>query len=234
VRQHRRNAAGHHRDVVAGKVGRGPRMPAAERRQAVLETACRVFSRRSYRGVTTAEIAHEAGVSEPILYRHFSSKRDLYIACLDLAWRRLQARFESAIADQDDPKAAFGGIVKTYFAGPERGMLVNLWIQALTEAAEEPEIRRFLRRQMREVHDYVAEEIRRAQAVGAVHADRDPGAEAWIFLAGGLLLRAVDHRLGGLLRDGDIQRVMQERQKWMAAEPEPETRALPPSSSRRT
>jgi AcrR family transcriptional regulator len=215
VRQHRRTAAGHHRQLVAAKLGRGPRLPAAERRQDVLETACRVFARRSYRGVTTAEIAHEAGVSEPILYRHFASKRDLYIACLDLAWRRLQARFEKAIDDEGDPKAAFGCIVKTYFAGPERGMLVNLWIQALTEAAEEPDIRRFLRRQMREVHDYVAEGIRQAQAVGAVHPERDPGAEAWIFLAGGLLLRAVDQRLGGLLRDGDIQRVVHERQKWM-------------------
>jgi AcrR family transcriptional regulator len=193
-------------------------MPAAERRQDVLETACRVFSRRSYRGVTTAEIAHEAGVSEPILYRHFSSKRDLYIACLDLAWQRLRSRFEKAIAGDDDPKTAFGGIVRTYFAGPERGMLVNLWIQALTEAAEESEIRRFLRRQMREVHDYFADCIRQAQTVGAVHPDRDPGAEAWIFLAGGLLLRAVDQRLGGLLREGDVQRVVHERHKWMTGE----------------
>jgi AcrR family transcriptional regulator len=215
MRERRRNGPGHHRALVAANLGRGPRMPAAERRQAVLETACKVFSRRSYRGVTTADIAHEAGVSEPILYRHFTSKRDLYIACLDLAWHRLQARFEKAIEDEGDPKAAFGCIVKTYFAGPERGVLVNLWIQALTEAAEEPEIRRFLRGQMREVHDYVAEGIRQAQELGVVHADRDPGAEAWVFLAGGLLLRAVDHRLGGLLREGDIERVVRERQKWM-------------------
>lgn len=218
MRQHRRNPAGHHGALVASKLGRGPRMPAAERRRDVLETACRVFSRRSYRGVTTAEIAQEAGVSEPILYRHFSSKRDLYIACLDLAWTRLRERFEKAIADEDDPKSAFGCIVQTYFAGPERGMLVNLWIQALTEAAEDPEIRRFLRGQMREVHDYVAEAIREGQRIGVIHEDRDPGAEAWVFLAGGLLLRAVDQRLGGLLREGDIESVIRQRQRWMTGE----------------
>ena len=64
-----------------------PRLTADARRQAVLDTACRVFSRSSYRGATTAEIAREAGISEPILYRHFGSKRDLYLACLDEAWR---------------------------------------------------------------------------------------------------------------------------------------------------
>ena len=63
------------------------RLSAEDRRQAVLDTACRVFFETSYRGATTAEIAREAGITEPILYRHFGSKRDLYLACLDEAWR---------------------------------------------------------------------------------------------------------------------------------------------------
>ena len=67
-----------------------PRLRADERRQAVLDTACRVFSKSSYRGATTAEIAREAGITEPILYRHFGSKRDLYLACLDETWRTLR------------------------------------------------------------------------------------------------------------------------------------------------
>src|SRR5207248_11180252 len=60
---------------------RRPRLAAEERRALLLETACHVFSRGSYRGVTTAEIAREAGVTEPVLYRHFASKRELYFAC---------------------------------------------------------------------------------------------------------------------------------------------------------
>src|SRR5262249_48774546 len=70
------------------------RMPAAERRQALIDTALSMFGEGSYRGTTTAEIAHEARVSEPILYRHFASKRDLYLACIDEAWRRLRALWE--------------------------------------------------------------------------------------------------------------------------------------------
>ena len=45
------------------------KLPAEERRAALLETACNVFSQGSYRGTTTAEIAREAGVTEPILSR---------------------------------------------------------------------------------------------------------------------------------------------------------------------
>ena len=50
-----------------------PRMAAADRRRHLIETAIRVFTDGSYRGTTTAEIALAAGVSEPILYRHFAS-----------------------------------------------------------------------------------------------------------------------------------------------------------------
>src|SRR6476659_7543422 len=85
-----------------------PRMSADERRQAVLDSACRAFFESSYRGATTAGIAREAGISEPILYRHFGSKRDLYIACLDEAWRSLRTFAEKAIAD--DPGRCLGKI----------------------------------------------------------------------------------------------------------------------------
>ena len=71
-----------------------PRLAKEARRQAVLESACRVFSRSSYRGATTADIAQEAGISEPILYRHFGCKRDLYFACLDEMWLRLRQAVE--------------------------------------------------------------------------------------------------------------------------------------------
>ena len=55
--------------------------------------------------------------------------------------------------------------------------------------------------------------IRRGQADGVVHPDRDPVAEAWIFIAGGLLA-TIDHRLGGLL-GGDLDRVRASRRAWM-------------------
>src|SRR6202043_2614544 len=74
-----------------------PRLTAGERRQAVLEAACQAFFKKSYRGATTAEIAREAGITEPILYRHFGSKRDLYLACLDEAWRIFREFAEEAI-----------------------------------------------------------------------------------------------------------------------------------------
>ncbi len=190
------------------------RLSADARRQAVLDTACRVFSKSSYRGATTSEIAREAQISEPILYRHFGSKRDLYLACLDEAWRAFREVAEQAVAD--DPTGCLGAIADVYMAKRTRVRMVDLWIQALTEASEDAVIAAALRKQVREVHDFIADVIRGGQLRGVVNGDRDPVAEAWLFVAGGLLT-TMDNRLGGLL-GGDLERVRTERRRWMLAE----------------
>jgi AcrR family transcriptional regulator len=187
------------------------RLSAKDRRQAVLDTAGRVFSKSSYRGATTFEIARAAGITEPILYRHFGSKRDLYLACLDEAWTSFRAVAEEAIAQ--DPDTCLGAIADAYMAKRARIRLVDLWVQALTEASDDPVIAKALRTQVREVHDFFAGLIRDAQQRGTVHPDRDPVAEAWIFIAGGLLA-TMDARLGGLLGE-DLNRVRTERRRWM-------------------
>ena len=187
------------------------RLTAEARRQAVLETACRVFSRSSYRGATTAEIAREAGISEPILYRHFGSKRDLYLACLDEAWGSFRAESERAI--ETNPEQCLGAIADAYMRGGKKLRVIDLWIQALTEASEDKVIAAALRKQIREVRDFFADVIRDGQQRGVIEEDRDADAEAWIFVAAGLLA-TMDGRLGGLLGD-DLQRVRHERRRWM-------------------
>ena len=190
------------------------RLPAEQRKAAVLECACGIFSTGSYRGTTTAEIARRAGVTEPVLYRHFASKRDLYLAVLEESWRRLRALWEQAIEDEPDPKLRVGAIGRAYFAETDPKVLcAELWVQALTEASDDAEIRRFLRKQMREVHDFVTDVIHQAQADGGVFEDRDASAEAWIFISIGLL-GTVSRRVGNLLED-DFEAIIASRRKWM-------------------
>ena len=153
------------------EVARPRRLPAEERRRAIVEAALRVFSSGSYAGSTTAEIAREAGVSEPVLYRHFASKRDLWVACLDVAWEEFRDGFDAAIATLLDgarqaggtggPRLLRGGLlVAPSVAKWKKALMPNLWIQGITEAGEDREIRRQVARHMGVVHDHVAGAIR--------------------------------------------------------------------------
>jgi AcrR family transcriptional regulator len=180
------------------------RLPAAERRRAIVDAALRVFSTGSYAGATTADIAREAEVSEPILYRHFTSKKDLYFACLDEAWSRLRDHLAQAMDE-------LGPSTMRRF----KVLVPNLWMQAITEAGEDEEIRRHVRAHMREVHDFFAEALRRIQSVGIVPTDRDVDAEAWIFVAGSLLA-SINDRLGGLLDDDDFEAITAQRWRWLS------------------
>jgi AcrR family transcriptional regulator len=190
------------------------RLPAEERRAAVLAAASAIFSRSTYRGTTTAEIAKHAGVTEPVLYRHFASKRDLYIACLEEAWRDTQELWDAAVAEELDPTRWLMAMGKAYLtARDRRGQLAHLWLQALTEVSDDPEIRKFARRQLLAVHAYVADVMRRSQEAGGILRERDVDSEAWVFISLGLLA-TVGRRLGGVVGD-KFPRIMDARREWM-------------------
>jgi len=59
------------------------RLSATERREIVLDTAGRLFGEHGYDGITLNTLAAAAGVTKPVLYRHFDSKRALYLAVLE-------------------------------------------------------------------------------------------------------------------------------------------------------
>ena len=67
------------------------RLPVAERRELIVEAAGRLFGERGYDGTRLDDIAAAAGVTKPILYRHFDSKRDLYLALLHATGRTFRA-----------------------------------------------------------------------------------------------------------------------------------------------
>ena len=190
------------------------RMPAADRRRHLVETAIRLFTTRSYRGTTTAEIARTAGVSEPILYRHFASKRDLYLAVLEHVWAKTRETWQRKLDEAADACDAVEAIGKGHVSvRSPKLQLAELWVQALGEASDDPELRRHLRGHMREVHEFVASLIRRGQEQGAIAQERDPDSEAWIMLSGGIL-GMVGRRIG-VLDDKELAAIRAARLAWL-------------------
>jgi AcrR family transcriptional regulator len=178
------------------------RLAAPERRAAILDCACRVFAEGSFRGTTTSEIAGAAGVTEPILYRHFPSKRALYLACYEQTWHQVRELWDAAIASEPDPARWVRRMAIAYReAGELRDVISSLSLQALAEASEDPEIRAFMRRHLREVHDYVAD-VHRSAASSA----RTSAASTRRASSGSRVTRSTDPLAGGSLRPPGEQR----------------------------
>src|SRR4051812_50211028 len=74
------------------------RLPADERRQQLLEVACDLFARSGFHDTSMDEIAEGAGVTKPVLYQHFPSKRALYVELLEDTGRQLLSTLADAVA----------------------------------------------------------------------------------------------------------------------------------------
>jgi transcriptional regulator BetI-like protein len=130
------------------------------------------------------------------------------------SWHRLRQLWDAAIEAEPDPRLWAGAMGQAYFEAKDpKVRCADLWVQALTEASDDPVIRKFLRKQMREVHDYVSGVIARSQEAGGIYPDRDASAEAWIFIAIGLL-GTVGRRVGGLIQD-EFPAIIASRRRWL-------------------
>lgn len=80
-------------------------MSGEQRRLLIVRTAFDLFAHNGFRGTTTRELAHAVGVSEPVLYQHFSNKKELYRAIVQLlideGTRRYGEKLEAVLAEPE-------------------------------------------------------------------------------------------------------------------------------------
>jgi AcrR family transcriptional regulator len=101
--------------TAARKGARGGRLPRGERRDQLLATASEVFVDRGYHSAGMDEIADRAGVSKPVLYQHFSSKLDLYLAVLQLHGDILVSGVRQALRTTTDNRQRLRSAVGAFF-----------------------------------------------------------------------------------------------------------------------
>jgi AcrR family transcriptional regulator len=108
-------------------------MAGGERREQILQVAMGLFSNRGFRGTTTKEIAHAAGVSEAMVFRHFATKEELYAAILDHKACAGGVSFEPAAIAADAIQRK-----------DDRGVFEALALAALNHHDRDPEFQRLL------------------------------------------------------------------------------------------
>ena len=79
------------------------RLPAHRRRRQLLDVAMQVFAERGFHDASMNDIAVAAGVTKPVLYQHFASKRELFAELLGDVGRELQETITKAVATADGP-----------------------------------------------------------------------------------------------------------------------------------
>ncbi|MSO33058.1 MAG: TetR/AcrR family transcriptional regulator [Candidatus Nanopelagicaceae bacterium] len=177
-------------------LGAKQRLPRDERRAQLLTAALEVFTAAGYHAAAMDEIADRAGVSKPVLYQHFPSKLDLYLAVLDLHVDSLVYTIQRAIASTHDNADRVRATVNAYFNFiEEEGEAYRLLFES--DMNVEPAVRERLSRM---TYDCAA-------AVSAIiAADTGIPEEAAMLLGVGLIGTAQFTARYWLERDGRVPR----------------------------
>ena len=88
-------------EARVGRSRRGPRLSPQQRRLQIIEAAAKLLSEQGLDAVRIPAVADAAGVSRPVVYRHFFSRDELIAGIAEELWRRNQEVFERAVAAQD-------------------------------------------------------------------------------------------------------------------------------------
>ncbi len=91
------------------------RLPAAERRQQLVDTALTLFAERGLHGTSMDDIAEAAGVTKPVLYQHFTSKRALFLELLDEVGKHLLEAITEATSGATSPREQVETGLTAYF-----------------------------------------------------------------------------------------------------------------------
>jgi AcrR family transcriptional regulator len=103
------------REVAPASAAPRRRMRAPERRAQLLDVARKLFGSAGYHQVSMDAVAREAGVTKPILYDHFPSKHQLYLALLDEDLTTLRGRVRAALEAPTGNRERIRASFRAYF-----------------------------------------------------------------------------------------------------------------------
>jgi AcrR family transcriptional regulator len=123
----------------------GRRLTADARRRQLFEVALSLFAEHGYASTTMDDIAEAAGVTKPLVYQHFESKRALYLELMDVFSKELVTGIVKATANAEGPRQQ----VELGFAAYFEMMVANERAFRLLygrDAPDDPELGAALRR----------------------------------------------------------------------------------------
>lgn len=161
------------------------RLRSEERRALILQSAKHVFARSTYADASTGELAHESEVTEPMLYKHFGSKKGLFLAVLSEFAAEFLAALQERIARraEKDILDALEHILDDYITviktDPE---IQRILFQAIIEAGD-PEIAQCVSGHNRKVYAIIRQVVERARTEHYLDSAISLDAATWGYMS---------------------------------------------------
>ncbi len=193
------------------------RMRGDERRALILAQAKKVFAQKGYRGASTGELARASGITEPILYKHFGSKKKLYLTVLAMLSEQFMERFRGLVerrAETDLLDGLTNLLIDYRNAAMKEHDNIHLLLNATLES-NDPEVAKLTQAHNREMYALVHGLLEKAQKQKLISKRLDLSAATWGYLS---FLFALQYRgRANLFSEFNEQTIREINRLWLQA-----------------
>jgi AcrR family transcriptional regulator len=171
---------------ASGSAVEGETRPArGPRHSDIILSSIDVFARTNYEKATTAMLAKEAGVAEGTLYKYFSSKKELFLACCQYVEGLLLDRYGEIYKEtQGRPVEYLKRVARSYFDFVIENPNMRKFLAFILNNSFDEEFRGELERFVRLNVDATERMIRLGIDGGEITSEIDPRGAAWVFVGG--------------------------------------------------
>ena len=173
-----------------------------------MEVATKLFARNGYEATTTAAIALAAGVTEPILYRHFKSKQELFVAIVKAVSERTMKHWHDLIGGVEDPAEQIRRVAAELPAHMQQLADAYHVLHGALATSRDKKVLAVMREHYAQIEKFFAKIVTDGQKTGVFRKNIQPRAAAWQLIITGigygmiaLNLAQLDHSL----TDGAIE-----------------------------
>ena len=151
-----------------------------------MSVATQLFAQRGYEATTTAAIAEAAGVTEPILYRHFKGKQDLFVAIVREMSELTMRHWNGLIDGVDDPAEAIRRIARQF---PQHAtQLADAYpvLHGALSTSRDKQVLKVMHEHYVQIEQFFTGIFVRGQKSGLFRKDIDPRLPAWQVIYSGI------------------------------------------------
>jgi AcrR family transcriptional regulator len=155
------------------------RLKAPQRKQQLIGVATRIFARYGYAATTTHAIAKAAGITEPILYRHFKSKQELFVAITRQMSKSTLDHWKKLIAGVTDPAEQIRLIAHEFPKHLKSLADAYHVIHGALATSRDAKVVAVMKEHYARIEAFFVGIVKSGQAAGTFRAEVDPKVPAW-------------------------------------------------------
>jgi AcrR family transcriptional regulator len=162
------------------------RLKAPQRREQLIDVATRLFAKWGYEATTTAAIADAAGVTEPILYRHFESKQELFVAIVRSVSELTMDHWKQIIGNVTDPQQQIRRIAEEFPEHIRKLSDAYHVIRGALATSRDKKVIAVMKEHYAQIERFFVQIITRGQEQGIFRPQIDPKGPAWQLIMSGI------------------------------------------------